>query len=143
MNRVLLVAGLAIFTFGCGGKSPTTFDAKTIEASDGIRKVATAYNKAYAAKRRAPTMEELKQHLKPLGDPDTLLTSPRDGKPLVIVMEFSPDIEQTGNEQPIIAYEQEGVDGKRMTVDSRGTVVFYTDAEFAKIKFVGGHQPAR
>ena len=34
------------------------------------------------------------------------------------------------------------MNGKRMTVDVRGTVVIVTDDEFAKIKFVGGHKPA-
>ena len=42
----------------------------------------------------------------------------------------------------IVAYEQTGVNGKRMTVDVRGTVVIVTDDEFAKIKFAGGHKPA-
>ena len=46
------------------------------------------------------------------------------------------------DEQLIVAYEQTGVNGKRMTVDVRGTVVIVTDEEFAKIKFVGGHKPA-
>ena len=147
MLRALFVAGFAVlvsvFAAGCGKKTPATFDAKTIEATEQLKKVGTAYNKAYQAKGRSPTAEELKPYLKQYGDPDTLLTSPRDGKQLVLVPGFTPDTEPTGGEQPIIVYEQSGADGKRITVDSRGTIVFFTDAEFAKLKFVGGHQPAR
>ena len=60
---------------------------------------------------------------------------------MVIVPGFSPDQQPGDDEQSIVAYEQDGVDGKRLTVDIRGTVVFVTDEEFAQIKFVGGHKP--
>lgn len=146
MRRAILVAGfaaLATFALGCATQTPATFDAKTVEATGQLKKVGTAYNKAYQSLRRSPTAEEIKPYLKQYGDPDALLISPRDGKPLVLVPGFVQDTEQTGGEQPIIVYEQSGADGKRMTVDSRGTIVFFTDSEFAKLKFVGGHQPAR
>ncbi len=45
------------------------------------------------------------------------------------------------DEQSIVAYEQKGVNGKRMMVDVRGMVHTVTEQEFAKIKFVGGHKP--
>ena len=146
MLRALFVAGFAALVAalaGCGTKTPATFDAKTIEATEQLKKVGTAYNKAYQAKGRSPTAEEIKPYLKQYGDPDALLISPRDGKPLVLVPGFAPDTEPTGGEQPIIVYEQSGADGKRITVDSRGTIVFFTDSEFAKLKFVGGHRPER
>ncbi|HXG13354.1 MAG TPA: hypothetical protein VNK04_26590 [Gemmataceae bacterium] len=142
MNRALLLLGfVALLVVGCGS-SPPTYDAKTIEAANQFGKVAAAYKEAYQKIRRPPTADDLKPFLKKYGDPDALLTSPLDGKPLVIVPGPPPDAPPAEGEQPIIAYEQTGVNGRRMTVDSRGTVVFFSDAEFAKIKFAGGHKPA-
>ena len=93
----VLLAALA----GCRPKdAPSTYDAKTVDAADQIRKVGNAYMKAYQAKHRAPTADELKPYLKPSGDPDALLTSPRDGKSYVLVPNFSPDGDQSGNAQP-------------------------------------------
>src|SRR5687767_2160844 len=97
MRSALLAAGFAVLAAltasGCGQKTPPTLDEKTVEATEQIRKVGTAYMKAHQAKRRSPTAEELKPYLKQHGDPDKLLTSPRDGKPWVIVPGFSPDVE--------------------------------------------------
>ncbi|MCI0699640.1 MAG: hypothetical protein L0241_00950, partial [Planctomycetia bacterium] len=111
--------------------------------AEQFRKIAIAYNKASPGKRKSLTAEDLKEFLKKDGESDALLISPRDGKPIVIVPGFSPNLEPKDDEQSIVAYEQTGADGKRMTVDIRGTVVLVTDEEFAEIKFVGGHQPAR
>lgn len=55
---------------------------------------------------------------------------------------LSPDVRPAEGEQSIVAYEQTGVGGQRMTVDSRGTVVMVSDEEFAQIKLAGGHEPA-
>jgi len=143
MNRTPILAGFAaLLVVGCGSRSSMQpYDAKTVEAADQFRKVAAAYNQAYQKKRRPPTADDLKPFLKQHGDPEALLISPLDGKQLVIVPGFSPDIEPGEGERSIVAYEQSGVDGKRMTVDVRGTVVFVSDDEFAQIKFVGGHKP--
>lgn len=142
MMRAYLLTGFAtLITLGCGS-SPPTYDAKTIDAANQFSKVAAAYKQAYQKTRRPPSADDLKPFLKKHGDPDTLLTSPLDGMPLVIVPGPSPDDPPVEGEQPIIAYEKLGVSGKRLTVDIRGTVVFMSDAEFAKIKFAGGHQPA-
>lgn len=144
MNRGLLLAGtFALVALGCGQTVPT-YDQMTIDTADQFRKVGMAYTKAYQKKRSPPTVDDLKAYLKQQGEnPDTLLTSPRDGQPLVIVTGFSPDKEAKGDELPIVAYEKNGVNGRRVTVDSRGTVVLYSDADFAKLEFVGGHKPGQ
>jgi hypothetical protein len=146
MQRALLLACsgtlFAAAAAGCGAKTMATYDAKTIDAAEQMRKIAAAYNKAFQAKRRSPTADDLKPFLKQQGgDPDALLTSPRDGKSLVIVPGFTPDLTPAEGEQSIIAYERVGMDGKRMTVDIRGTVVLASDDEFTQIRFVGGHRP--
>lgn len=147
MNRAISCAAfaafLAVMTTGCSSYKPPTFDEQTIASADQFKQIVAAYNQAFRAKRRSPTADDLKPFLKQYGDPDKLLTSARDGKPLVIVPGFSPNLPAGDDEMSIIAYEQTGADGKRMTADIRGTIVFYTDAEFANLKFVGGHQPAR
>jgi hypothetical protein len=144
MHRAPFLLGLIVLGgLTAGGCSPPmeTFDDKTIQASEQFRKIGIAYNKAFQAKKRPPTAEDLKAFLKWDGDPDKLLVSPLDGQPIVIVPGFNPTAPAAEDERSIVAYEKTGVNGRRMTVDIRGTVVFATDQEFAKIKFAGGHRP--
>jgi hypothetical protein len=143
MTRAHLLASLATcLALGCGSSAPKQYDAKTIDAAEQFRKIGVAFNQAFQRNRRPPTVEDLKPFLQQQGDPATLLTSPLDGKPIVIVPGFSPDKPAAEGERSIVAYEQAGVNGKRMTVDVRGTIVFVTDDEFAKLKFAGGHKPS-
>jgi hypothetical protein len=126
---------------GCGSE-PVKYDETTIKAADQFRRVAIAYNQAAGRKRKVSSADDLKPFLKEHGDPDTLLVSPLDGKPIIIVPGIIPGTEPGDDEQMIVAYEREGVNGKRMTVDIRGTVVIVSADDFAQIKFAGGHQPA-
>ena len=62
---------------------------------------------------------------------DDLLGASRDGKPLMVVCGAkiaSPDYPDL----PWAAYEQEGVDGKRAAVNTRGNVFELTAEEFAR-----------
>jgi hypothetical protein len=138
-----LIAGLVIipFTGGCGSE-PVKYDETTLKAADQFRKVAVAYNQAAGRKRQVNSADDLKPFLKEHGDPDALLVSPLDGKPIVVVPGITPGTAPADDEQMIVAYEREGVNGKRMTVDIRGTVVIVSADDFAQIKFAGGHQPA-
>jgi hypothetical protein len=127
---------------GCITSGPVAYDEETINAADQFRQIAVAYNQAaQKGGRRSLTAEDLKPFLKSHGDPDALLISPRDGKPIVIVPGVSPGSPQDDDDRMIVAYEQTGVNGKRVTVDIRGTVVIVSDDEFAQIKFPGGHTP--
>jgi hypothetical protein len=146
----LAFAGFAVFAVGAStllfaggcGSGPVQYDETTINAADRFRRIAVAYNQAAQKKRRPVTADDLKPFLKDQGDPDALLVSPLDGQPIVIVPGITSDTEQGDDEQLIVAYEQAGVNGKRMTVDIRGTVVIVPDDEFNRIKFAGGHRPA-
>src|SRR5262245_5572567 len=125
MFRALLftVGLVGLSALGCTERPPSpTFDESTIKASEQYRLLIGAYNQAYRAKRRTPTAEDMKPFLKQNGDPDTLLKSPRDGKVLVIVPGFTPDTQAVGDERSIIMYEHTGVNGKRITIDVRGTM---------------------
>jgi hypothetical protein len=139
----LLVGALTVpLTGGCGPEQ-IQYDETTIKAADQFRKVAVAYNQAAGRKRKVSSADDLKPFLKEHGDPDALLVSPLDGKPIVVVPGITPGAEPADDdERMIVAYEREGVNGKRMTVDVRGTVVIVSNDDFAKIKFAGGHQPA-
>jgi hypothetical protein len=63
--------------------------------------------------------------------PDDLLVSPRDGQPLVIVCgrKMAP---ADSPETPLAAYEQTGVDGKRLVSGVRYGPVELTPEEFAR-----------
>jgi hypothetical protein len=143
MSRLFMLAcpvALTVLMVGCGPREPRQYDEETLAAAGTFRKVATAYMQAYQAKRKPPTAEDLKPYLKAQGDADKALVSPRDQKPIVIVP-FAPEGRLAEGEEPILAYEAEGVNGERMLVDSRGMVRLEKDADFAKIKFAGGHKP--
>ena len=143
MTRRLTLAALAAALLPALSPAQPAPDGpdKTVDAADQFRKVSAAYNQAYQKLRRPPQANDLKPFLQQVGNADALLVSPRDSKPLVIVS-FAPDAERAEDERSIVAYEQVGMDGKRMTVDIRGTVVLEKDADFANLKFAGGHTPA-
>jgi hypothetical protein len=70
-----------------------------------------------------------------LGGVDGLLMSPRDGQPLVVVYGkrlAPPDSPNT----PWAAFEQTGVDGRRMAAKVRGSVDELSSEEIAKIMAV-------
>src|SRR5262245_45579402 len=129
-----------LFTTGCGPEQ-IQYDEQTIKAADQFRKVAVAYNQAAQRKKGPVSADDLKPFLKDQGDPNSMLISPLDGKPIVIVPGVTPGMEPGEDERMIVAYEQSGANGQRMTVDIRGTVALVADKDFAKIKFVGGHSP--
>ena len=142
MTRPLLLAcsTAAALVAGCGSPAPRQYDEQTLAAADMFRKVGTAYMQAYQAKKKPPTPDDLKPYLKQHGDTVESLVSPRDNKPIVLVP-FVPGDRLAEGEEPIVAYEAEGVNGERMLVDSRGLVRVEKEGDFARIKFAGGHKP--
>jgi hypothetical protein len=134
----------ALAAAGCGSPEVQPLSEDEMVAVRHLQKIGAAYNRAYQAKRKPPTSaNDLKPYLKPEpGAPDPLV-SPRDGQPVVIVPGIAMDVRPASDdEQMIVAYERNGVNGSRMTVDVRGTIVTYTADDFAKLKFAGGHRPA-
>jgi hypothetical protein len=141
MTRFCLPLLAAVVAAGCGPSPPRQYDDQTLAAAELFRNVATAYMQAYQAKKKPPSLDDLKPFLKVQGNTVASLVSPRDHKPIVLVP-FVPESRLGADEQPILAYEAEGVDGERMLVDSRGHVRLEKADEFARIKFPGGHTPA-
>src|SRR5690242_20623144 len=102
----------AALVAGCGSPAPRQYDEQTIAAADMFRKVGTAYMQAYQAKKKPPTPDDLQLFLKSHGETVTSLVSPRDKKPIVLVP-FVPGNRLAEGEEPIVAYEAEGVNGER------------------------------
>jgi hypothetical protein len=65
-------------------------------------------------------------------DPESLFISSRDGKPYVIV--YGPPKGPAGlSGAPVIAYEQEGVGGKRYVANAMGEVAEVDEARFKEL----------
>jgi hypothetical protein len=145
MTRIALVPCLAaLVAAGCSKPEVQPLNEDEMAAVRHLQAIGAAYNRAYQAKRKPPaSAADLKPYLKAEpGAPDPLV-SPRDGQPIVIVPGIAPDVRPASDdEQMIVAYEQNGVNGSRLTVDVRGTIVTYSPEQWAKLKFAGGHQPA-
>jgi hypothetical protein len=128
---------------GCGGGvSPTGGDAdfKTRRSMSTLASFYGDYLSAHGAPPkdeaafRAFLQERSKQiERMNIGGVDGLLKSPRDGQPLVVVYGkriAPPDSPNT----PWAAYEQKGVDGKRMGAQVRGEIRELTADEIAKLQ---------
>jgi hypothetical protein len=97
--------------------------------TENLSTISLAYNRATDKLGRAPKdLDELKPFFKDLGDPDTILRSPHDGQPYVIL--FGRSIRKF-DPPPIIAYEEQGKDGMRYVLTAMG-VQPMRDEEFAK-----------
>jgi hypothetical protein len=136
---MVLLAGLT----GCGS------GPKVVPLSDSeknLTNIALAYLEAHSRLGRGPKdVEELKPFLQELGNPEQLLTSPRDGEQYVVVWGADPTRGgPTPYRQmwPIIAYERKGSGGKRAITDIRGRPMTIPEEDFAQLTFVAGHQPS-
>jgi hypothetical protein len=133
----------ALALSGCSSPEVQPLSEDEMAAVRHFQKIGAAYNQAYQAKGKPPTTaDDLRKYLKKEPGGVDPLVSPNDGKLVVIVPGVAMDATPAPDEQSIVAYEQTGVNGKRMMVDVRGMVHTVTDKDFAKIKFVGGHRPA-
>lgn len=129
----VLLAILLSASAGCSSKPSA--DVAAVDETENLYKIERAYDAATKRLNRPPAdVEQLKPFLREHGDPDTILKSPRDGQPYVII--FNADIRK-GFEMPppIVAHEKAGVNGKRYVLTVMG-VVSMSDEEFAKAKFV-------
>lgn len=124
--------------FVCAGcsKSPAT----QTRDSGPLSQLAKAYVEATNQLNHPPlSIEELKSHLPAGTDPNSLLNSPTDGKPYVII--WGTDPRQGMDLKPlVIGYEQEGMGGARFVFTAMG-VSLMGDADFKEAKFPAGHTP--
>lgn len=134
---VLLVGCVA--NIGCNSGSSASSQARRQQTSR-LRLVVGMFVSSQQALGRPPRDEaEFKQYINQNGSrvlehagvssADELLVSERDGKPLVVLYQPTPQQKATG----VIAYEAEGVDGRRDVGFQLGNIQSMTDAEFAEL----------
>jgi hypothetical protein len=104
------------------------------EETENLSKIGAAYDQATERLGHPPKgPEQLQPFLKQYGDPETILRSPHDGLPYVIL--WGKNIRNTPIDTmppPILAYEQQGVNGKRYVLTAMG-IMPMTDEEFEKV----------
>jgi hypothetical protein len=136
---VLVVSSLLGLS-GCGAAKPPPD-----KTPDHLRKILQAFDLANYEKRRGPRdADELKSYLKQVGgveDPDQLLRSPNDGQPYEIV--WGVNLMEETDISAIVAYEKQGVGGKRQVITVARIVKEMSDAEFSEATFASGKRPRR
>jgi hypothetical protein len=127
---ILLIAALA----GCNLTAPVTADQKQ---QANLQALAVLYGSATTALSRPPKSEdEFKKYIGSqrgkmldvlrITDPDALFVSQRDGKPFVVIYG-----QRQGERAPgAVAYEQDGVGGRRLVALESGIVVELDEPEF-------------
>jgi hypothetical protein len=127
-----------ISVFGCG---PSAVHGPPASDADHLRSIVNVYAIANRDLGRPPTkMVELENVLAPvMKDPSSVFRSSRDGEQFVIV--WGLDVGRYGNTSTPLAYEKNGVNGKRLIVDFQGKIREVSNEEFAQIKFPKGHTP--
>jgi len=125
------------FLVGCGGSSPTR---EPIERSN-LKPLAVLYGKFIARNRGIPPANEaeFKKYVETDGrdtiadlgvtNLEGLFVSPRDQKPYVVLY-GDPSNRANGE---LIAYEQEGVEGTRLVVDSLAIVREVNEEQFRQL----------
>jgi hypothetical protein len=136
-GRVMSVLMVTLGIIGCERREVVN---KGPEGVCNLLSLAKAYTRTAAGVRTPRSIEDIMPALKTIGDPQGLLRSPRDGKPYVIVWGVdirSPVLRRngmSGSDAPIIAYEQEGRDGKRQAVNLTLRGQEYSAEEVAQLK---------
>jgi len=139
LNAVRLSCLLAFLGgMGCGSGEPKV--AQVAESVQHLKKISAAYQEATAKLERPPeNVEELKPFLKKFGDPATILHSSDDGQEYKIFWGVDFLNAKKGGVYPVLAYEQQGKDGKRYVLLIR-TVAHMTDEELKAAPFPEGHK---
>ena len=126
---LLIGVGIILVLAGCGDRVKVT---ELPQGEKNLRIIFKAYTQGAQRLGRSPkNAEELKPFLQEYGNPDELLISPNDGKPYVIVPGLNLKRQQAS---PVLAYEQEGKDGRRQYIGLGSSAVqTATDEEFARL----------
>ncbi|WP_425615533.1 hypothetical protein NA78x_005455 [Anatilimnocola sp. NA78] len=104
---------------GCARSLPPVPEATT----GRLYALGDAYLKAAQSLDRGPKhMAELKKFFPQDQPADELLKSPHDGKPFVVVWNIDPRRPPASELPPLIAYEQEGVDGQFDALTTMGVM---------------------
>jgi len=132
LRSLALVIGVSLALSGCSSRARRV--VKTSE-TENLTKILAAYDQATRQLGRPPAnLEEFKPFLTPYGNADEILRSPNDGQPYGLV--WGVDVRKSSLHMmppPALAYETQGVNGKRYVLTVMG-VVPMTEEEFAQLK---------
>jgi hypothetical protein len=128
--RALFCAGLTLLFAGCSGAVVINEGKKE---EQNLRFIGRAYVKVCNANGQEPKdAEDLKAFLKEFGDPNTILISPVDGQPYVILWGTPIARAERGQAEVLLAYEKTGAHGKRLVLNAALFVHIMTEEEFTK-----------
>ncbi len=143
-RRRLPLGVWCLIAMGCSSSAPVKVETPRIPAADNLKKILAAYGQFCATEQKPPeSAEDLKPALAKLGNPDELLRSPRDGQPFVIC--WGVDLMRPvdwAKSTPVLAYEKQGLDGRRYVLTTRRNVELMRDQDFRQASFPPGHTPS-
>jgi len=134
-SSLLAAAGLASLLVGCSNSAQ-----EAAQESSNIKPLALFYGQ-YVGRHQGtppPNEAEFKAFVKEnqatvqgltIADADALFVSSRDNKPYVVIYGAASGPPGPGN-QPVVIYEQEGVNGMRYVSSSLGAVEEVDEAKF-------------
>lgn len=140
MPKCFVVVALVLSlggALGCGAKSADTGPQNAAEFKSLVTLYYAMARNGERPKDEADFKTRIRGNLAPMAeklavtDVDGLFTSKRDGKPLVVV--YGKPLQSAGGSQDVVAYEQEGVEGKRLVGFSMGTVDEVDQARFEEL----------
>jgi hypothetical protein len=131
LSRIWIYLAGCLLLAGCASR-PAGPILQPDEAKS-LGDIGLAYDRATVALHRPPAnAAELKPFLKPLGNPDDILRSTRDGQPYVVRWGINfRKLRISSMPPPVIAYETQGANGRRYVLTVMG-VAAMSDAELAK-----------
>jgi hypothetical protein len=130
---LVLLAGV-----GCNTGGPVVGTAPP--SYQNLKIISVVYLEATRSLNRPPErLEELTPFLKKRGDPAVLLRSPDDGQDYKIVWGVDPATRTESGRYPVVAYEQNGSNGKRYVLVGHH-VMQVTNDELRKLPFPPGHK---
>lgn len=148
LSQLALALGLLLASVaGCGG-SPAVVNVQEDKSAQNLQQIGAAYSMAAIKLGRPPRdANDLKEILKNgpgNPDPETILRSPDDNEPYVIVwnVNFMEVAKARGNVDVILAYEAKGKNGKRHVLKPPAQIIVMTDEQFRAAAFPPGHTPA-
>jgi len=134
--KPILSLALAMLS-GCGSSDSQPVVKELNASQDNLRSIRAAYLQVVQTSGRPQGANDLVPALKKFGDPDTILVSPADGQPYVIVWGIDPMSPSMVGK--IWAYERNGKDEKRWVIDHRH-VREMSDEEFGKAIIATGRK---
>jgi hypothetical protein len=141
LPRMVAVLGVCVLVWGCGGSQR----ASAPREESNLKALAVFYGRYLAQHRGQPpqNVDAFKGFLATVGaeelqvfqinSTDELFISERDGQPFTVLYGTLTATEEGLGGAPVIAYEQQGVRGKRFVANWLGEIEEVDDARFRQL----------